>query len=89
MGIGIILATVLAFAFGTAAAWIPARRRMRERVRERLVEVAEQRMKEEILRRITAQTAESLIAEHAPKDSTDSTAADAEPTRRTIEHSGD
>lgn len=60
MSKGLIVATLLAFAVGTSVAWIQARRRMRERLLDKLVAEAEQRIKEEVVRRAAIESSEKM-----------------------------
>lgn len=82
MNTTVIVLTVLAFAVGTAFAWVGARRRMRERVTERMVTEAEKRLREEILRRVAAETAEHLRQQHSSVESAESRSATDKASRR-------
>lgn len=57
-----IVFTVLAFGLGTGIAWVQARRRMRAQARDQLVALAEERIKQELVKRIAGQAARDLAA---------------------------
>ncbi|MGJ8668740.1 MAG: hypothetical protein ACSHXK_04550 [Oceanococcus sp.] len=65
MSTSLIIGTILAFAIGTAVAWIQARRRMRVKVRDHLVLEAEKRIKQELIRRLSERAAKDLVAGEA------------------------
>lgn len=58
----VIIFTVVAFGLGMGIAWVQARRRMRENVRDQLVAVAEERLKQEIIKRVADEAARDLSA---------------------------
>lgn len=58
----VIIFTVMAFGLGMGIAWVQARRRMRENVRDQLVAVAEERLKQEIIKRVADEAARDLSA---------------------------
>ena len=66
MSNALILTMLLAFAIGTAAAWIQARRRMKAQLRDRLVAEAENRIKQELIRRLAQQADASVHATDKP-----------------------
>ncbi len=58
----VIIFTVMAFGLGMGIAWVQARRRMRENVRDQLVALAEERLKQEIIKRVADEAARDLSA---------------------------
>ncbi len=65
MSSALIWSTLLAFAIGTAVAWVQARRRLRAQLRDRLVAEAEQRIRQEIIRRVSEEAAKQVRTTNA------------------------